>query len=315
VKRVLITGSNGLLGQKLAELLLCGSDYDLMLTSVESSSIIEGDDIQYRQLDITNRSDVRRVVDDFHPDVIVNTAAITNVDQCETERQLAWNVNVIGVENLVIAAKFVGAKVIQFSTDYIFDGKAGPYDEEARPNPMSYYGRTKLASENVLRTHEIPFAIIRTMVLYGVAPMVKLNFALWLVHELERGKPVRVVDDQYGNPTLADDLAYGVLKIIVLDRRGVYNIAGADYVSRYEFALALAKQFGIDKKLITPIKTAILKQPAPRPMRSGFIILKAETDLGIKMSGVEHGLTVIKNQLSLIGKKSGEPAASPQKQH
>lgn len=314
MKRILITGSNGLLGQKLVILLSRGTDYELMLTSKHESSIFHEDDVPYRQLDITHRNDVRRIVDDFQPDVIVNTAAITNVDVCETERELAWSVNVSGVENLAIAAKFVGAKIIHISSDYVFDGKNGPYDEEARPNPLSYYGRTKLASENVLRTSGIPYTIIRTMVLYGVAPRVKLNFVLWLIHELEHEKPVRVVDDQYGNPTLADDLAYAILKILTFDREGIYHIAGSEWLSRYDFAVKLAKQFGLNKKLITPMKTVAMRQPAPRPLRSGFITLKAETQLGIKMSNVEQGLMVVKNQLNASVKKFVDAAPIPGQQ-
>lgn len=311
MKRVMIVGCNGLLGQKLTELFLRGSDHELFLVSKHESSVLSGEDISYRRLDITQRNEVRKIVDEIQPDLIINTAAITNVDQCETERELAWNVNVIGVENLVIASKFVGAKMIQISTDYVFDGKNGPYDEEARPNPLSYYGRTKLAGENLLRIHEIPFTIIRTMVLYGVAPMVKLNFVLWLVHELERGNQVRVVDDQFGNPTLADDLAYAILRADAFNSAGVYHVSGPDNVSRYQFALEIAKQFGLDKKLITPIKTLSLKQPAPRPLRSGLLTLKAETELGIKMSGIAQGLTAVKNQLNITKKKYENAPALP----
>lgn len=310
-KRLLITGSNGLLGQKLTTLLSRGTDYELLLTSKHTSSYFDEVERPYRQLDIVNRNDVRRVVDEFQPDIIINTAAITNVDLCETERALAWSVNVTGVENLTLAAKLAGAKIIHLSTDYIFDGKNGPYDEDARPNPLSYYGRTKLASENILKTSGLPFAIVRTMVLYGVANNVKPNFVLWLINELEQGKPVRVVDDQYGNPTLADDLAYGILKIITFEREGVYNIAGSEWISRYDFAVKTAKAFGFDRKLLSPTKTVVLKQPAPRPLRSGFITLKAETHLGIKMSNVDQGLMIVKNQLNLAARRFADAAPVP----
>lgn len=298
MKRILIVGSNGLLGQKITTLFSRSKSFEILNTSAEDKIFLNGKNHQYKVLDITKRSSVMRLVDEFQPEVIINTAAITNVDLCETERELAWKVNVAGVENLVHAARMVGAKVIHFSTDYVFDGKSGPYIESDRVNPMSYYGRTKLASENVLRTSEIPHTIIRTMILYGLANQVKDNFALWLVNNLEANKQVRVVDDQIGNPTLVDDLAFAVLKIVEFNKNGLYHIAGNDLVSRYEFALALAKKFKFDKNLIIPIKTAILKQPAPRPMKSGFIILKAETELSIKMSGVDQGLTVFKNQLN-----------------
>jgi dTDP-4-dehydrorhamnose reductase len=300
MKRVLIVGSNGLLGQKVTDLFSRSKNYEILNTSVEDKPFVKMNEFLYRHLDITNRNSVMKLVDDFLPEVIINTAAITNVDLCETERALAWKVNVVGVENLVHAARMVGAKIIHFSTDYVFDGKSGPYNEGDRVNPMSYYGRTKLASENVLRTSEIPHTIIRTMILYGIGKQIKDNFALWLVNNLKDNKQVRVVDDQIGNPTLVDDLAFTVLKVVEFDKNGLYHIAGNDLVSRYDFALALAKKFKFDKNLIIPIKTAILKQPAPRPMKSGFIILKAETELSIKMSGVEQGLTIFQNQLNHI---------------
>ena len=239
-------------------------------------------------------------MDEFEPDVIIHTAAVTDVDLCEKERGLAWQVNVGAVENLAYAAKIVGAKMIHLSTDYVFDGKSGPYSEADRPNPISYYGRTKLASENLLLTSGVQSTIIRTMVLYGLGINVKSNFALWVHNNLKDGKTIRVVDDQFGNPTFADDLAYAILKIIELERTGIYHIAGADIVSRYDFALSLADVFKFNKKLITPVKSSIFKQPAPRPLKSGLIILKAQTELDVKMSGTEYGLTIFKNQIETI---------------
>jgi len=297
MKRVMVTGANGLLGQKVIELLSHTGNYNFLLTSIEEQSVFHDDILPYVRLDITRRLDVSKVVDEFEPEIIVNTAAITDVDLCETERAQAWKANVSGVENLLYAAKLVGASIVHLSTDYVFDGKSGPYDEHARPNPLSYYGKTKLASENILRLSENPFTIIRTMILYGVGINVKLNFALWLVKNLSERKPVRVVDDQVGNPTLVDDLAYAILKSIELGRTGIYHVAGRNLASRYDFALTLARVFSFDKRLITPIKTTALKQPAPRPLKSGLITLKAETELGVKPMGVEDGIAVLKNQL------------------
>ncbi len=299
MKRILITGSNGLLGQKVVELLSRSSCYSLLLISKEDQSVFDAGAFTYRMLDVSRRADVRKVVDEFEPEVIVHTAAMTNVDQCETERGPAWKTNVTGVENLVHASKLVGATLIHISTDYVFDGKAGPYSETDRPNPISYYGRTKLASENILQTSGVAFALLRTMILYGTGRAIKPNFALWLVNEMSQSRPVRVVDDQIGNPTLADDLAYAILKVIELGRTGLYHVAGPDLVSRYDFAVALAGIFKFNKKLITPVKTATLKQPAPRPMKSGFITLKAQFDLGVKMSGVQQGVAALKNQLAM----------------
>ena len=298
MKRILVTGSNGLLGQKLAELFSRSTNYNLLLTSKQEHSVFDEEMIRYRQLDTTHKRDVQSIVEEFEPDVIVNAAAVTNVDLCETERELAWKANVASVENLVYAAKLTGSKIIQVSTDYVFDGKNGPYSELDRPNPISYYGRTKLASENVIHTAGIPSTIVRTMVLYGAGLNVKANFALWLVQNLSEGKPVRVVDDQIGNPTLADDLAYAILKVVELDRSGLYHVSGPDLISRYDVALTLADVFSFNKKLITPVKTEAFNQPAPRPLNSGFITLKAEIDLCVKMSNTRRGLLALKNQIA-----------------
>jgi dTDP-4-dehydrorhamnose reductase len=254
--------------------------------------------LPYRRLDASDKHEVRAVLEEIEPEVIINTAAMTNVDQCETDREAAWRANVVSVENLVQAAKLIGAHLIHISTDYVFDGKNGPYIELDRPNPVSYYGRTKLASENVIRTSGIPHTIFRTMILYGTGYNVKSNFGLWVLKSLTEGKPVRVVDDQMGNPTRADDLAYAIIKALELGRSGLYHVSGPELVSRYDFALAVAEVFELNKKLITPVKTAALKQQACRPMKSGFITLKAQTDLDVRMSGMIHGLTVLKNELA-----------------
>lgn len=297
MKRVLITGCNGLLGQKLVEILSNSPNYMMLLTSKQEASVFRDERLQYRQLDIARRQDVAQIVEQFEPEIIINAAAMTNVDRCETEREAAWRANVTGVENLIRSAKLVGSRIVHFSTDYVFDGKSGPYGEADRPNPLSYYGRTKLASENLLQTSGLPATILRTMVLYGIGFGIKLNFALWLLKSLSEEKTIRVVDDQVGNPTMADDVAYAVLKVIELERTGLYHIAGQDLVNRYEFAQTLARVFDLNKKLITAVKTSSMKQAAPRPLRSGFITLKAQTDLGLKLSGVMQGLVVLKNQL------------------
>lgn len=305
MKRILITGSNGLLGQKMVEL-LSRTTYPLMLVSLENRSVFDEEILPYRQLDLTKRQDVRKIVDEFEPDVIVHTAAVTDVDLCEKERGLAWQVNVGSVENLTYAAKLVGAKIIHLSTDYVFDGNSGPYTEADRPNPISYYGRTKLASENALLTSDVPTAILRTMVLYGMGIGIKQNFALWLYNNLSENKSIKVVDDQIGNPTLVDDLAFAILKIMELNKTGIYHVAGKDIVSRYDFAIALAGIYSFNKKLITPVKSSTFKQPAPRPLKSGLIILKAQTELNVEMSGIERGIMIFKNQLNAINEKNSD---------
>jgi dTDP-4-dehydrorhamnose reductase len=297
LQRILVVGSNGLLGQKMAEQLVRGTSYSITLTSIEEAPVHDLDSAPYVKMDVTSHKEVRDLVTEVRPDVIINCAAMTNVDACETERELAWKINVSGVEYLAEAAKRQHATLVHISSDYVFDGKNGPYTEEDRPEPLSYYGKSKLASENVLRSAGIPHIIARTMVLFGQAPGVKANFALWLVQSLQARQSVRIVDDQIGNPTLVDDLAYGLLRAIELGKTGLYHIGGRDIISRYEFAVRLARVFGLDESLITPIKTSSLKQPAARPLKSGLITLKAEVELGFKPSSVEHGLEILKSQL------------------
>jgi dTDP-4-dehydrorhamnose reductase len=302
IERILVVGSNGLLGQKVAEQMIRGFNYHVTLTSVESGPVREMPAAPYLQADITNRKTVKDLVGSVNPDVIINCAAMTNVDACETEREIAWKINVGGVEHLIDAARKKPAAIIHVSSDYVFDGKSGPYSEDDRPEPLSYYGKSKLAGENALRTSGLPYFIARTMVLYGHAEGVKANFALWLVNSLREGQTVRIVDDQIGNPTLVDDLAFGLIRAMEMKRRGIYNIAGKDIVSRFDFAVALARVFGLDASLIQPIKTSQLNQPAARPLKSGLITLKAEVDLGLRLSGVDQGLAMLKSQLARAGK-------------
>ena len=311
VKNVLVVGSNGLLGQKMTELLVRGSASTVTLASIEPRPLRQLQSASYHQMDVTSKKEVKQVVFGCEPDVILNCSGMTNVDACEKERELAWKINVSGVENLIEAARRNNAKIVHVSSDYIFDGKAGPYGEDARPEPINYYGKTKLASENVLRASGLDFFIARTIVLYGHAHGVKPNFALWLIQNLEKKLPLRVVDDQFGNPTLVDDLAYGLLKAVELERQGVYNIAGREVVSRFEFALRLTRMFGFDPTLLTPIKTSQLHQPAMRPLKSGLVTLRAEVELGIKPSTVDEGLAVLKNQISRSERRMADSAPMP----
>lgn len=294
--KVLLTGSNGLLGQAITSIFSRESDIELIQTSAEEKSYLDYG-YTYKTLDITQKDDVKKNVEFYEPDVIINCAAFTNVDKCETERELTWKINVDGVKNLIIAARRSGSKIVHFSTDYIFDGKNGPYIESSVPNPISFYGREKLASENSLITSDIRFTIIRTLVLFGIGNKVKPNFALWMLEELRNNRPVNIVTDQISNVTMIDDLAFGTLKIVEKDCSGIYNIAGSDILSRYDFALKMCEVFKLNKSLVMPITTAMLNQPAPRPLRSGLITLKMESELGFRTMDSLESLRLLKVQL------------------
>jgi dTDP-4-dehydrorhamnose reductase len=310
-RRVLIVGSNGLLGQKTAELFIRGTTNKVTLSSVEPVPVFPIPDIDYVQTDLTSKKAVKSLVAACEPDVIINCAAMTNVDACEKERELAWKINVGAVENLIEYSRRTSARIVHVSSDYVFNGHNGPYSEDDTPDPLSYYGKTKLASENALRVSGVEYFIARTMVLYGFAPGVKVNFALWLIQSLEAGTHVNIVDDQIGNPTLVDDLAFGLMRAVELGKNGIYNIAGREIVNRLHFAVRLAEIFGLDPALIHGIKTADLKQPAPRPLKSGLITLKAETELGIKPSSVLEGLMILKSQLKRTQRRVEDTSAVP----
>lgn len=269
--------------------------FELLSLSVEEQAVFN--DVDYIMCDITNREQVKRIVYDFCPDYIVNAAAFTNVDKSETEREQAWKVNVKAVEYIAEAARVIDAHLIHISSDYVFNGKNGPYSENAMPNPIGYYGRTKLASENALKISGTIYTILRTNVLYGTAPDSRPDFVKWVVESLRNKKNIRIVTDQVNNPTFIDDLVQGISKIIEFGRTGIYHIGGREFLSRFEFTNIIADYFHLDKSLVTPITTEELNQRARRPLKSGLITLKAETELGYKPHLIPEALEEMKREL------------------
>ncbi len=296
MKRVLLCGSNGLLGQRLSILLSNNTAYEVLNTSRQRSFVFDDRLFDYTQLDITHKSDVKSLISSFQPSVIINAAAAANVDWCETHREEAWNINVVGVENLVEAARRVGAKLIHVSTDYVFDGKSGPYNEDAQPNPVNYYGKSKLAAENAVRVGGIPYSIVRSILLYGTGISVKNNFALWVVNSLRAKQRIPCADDQASNPTHASDLAQTIIKIFETEKCGIYHVSGRESVSRYDFAIRAAEVFGLDATLIERSKLSNLNQAAVRPPVTVFVTLKAETELGLRAMGIGEGLQLMKSE-------------------
>ncbi|MBU2444632.1 MAG: SDR family oxidoreductase [Bacteroidetes bacterium] len=292
-RRILIVGCNGLLGQALAENFSRNRGDELLLASVEEKFVGDSN-FTYVQLDISKRSETKKVVLDFFPDIVINAAAYTNVDGCEDNKELAWNINVSGVKYLVEGCRVVDAKLIHLSTDFVFDGMKGPYNELDKPNPISYYGRSKLGSENEIKIGGIPFAIIRTNVIYGIQKGVKKDFVQWVVENLRIEKQINVATDQMNNPTFVNDLVDGILLTLEKKRTGIYNIGGIELISRYDFAVKIAEVFDLDKILINPILTSQLKQKAKRPLNGGLIILKAQTELNYQPHSLEENLKHIR---------------------
>lgn len=296
--KVFITGICGLLGQKLTHT-LAQDIYDVAGCDLYDQTLIPHLPHQYYQVDLRQKEFTLNVIKAFHPDVIVHTAAMTDVDGCELNREACWQSNVVATHNVVSAAQKVNARLIFISTDYVFNGRSGPYREEDPPDPINYYGRSKLAAENLVRGSGLDHAIIRTIVLYGYGRNARASFVTWLLNRLRNGQSVRIVNDQWGNTTLAEDLAMAIERVILLGKGGLYNVGGRGYQTRYEFALTAAQVFGLDPSLITPISTAELGQSAPRPLRSGLVIDKAEAELFITFHTPEESLRIYKQQEEL----------------
>ncbi len=296
-KRILIVGSNGMLGQRLTEYYLRNEKVELLASSAEDESFIK--EVEYRKIDITNKDEVKKLINDFYPDVIINAAAYTNVDGCETNKELAWNINVNGVANLAHYAWTCDAHIVHISSDYVFDGENGPYSETDRVHPISYYGRTKLASENTLKGSGVFATIIRTNVLYGPAKYGRPDFVKWVVNSLRENKTIRIVTDQINNPTYIDDLVSAISKIVEYKKEGLYHIGGKEFLSRFDFTIRIADFFELNKDLIVPIKTAELNQDAPRPLKSGLLTLKAEAELGYSPRELEETFLLMQKELNL----------------
>ncbi len=286
-----------MLGQRLVEFFSRQQGIQLLSCSVEEEPVFEGE--EYRQIDMTKREEVKDLVYDFYPDVIINAAAYTNVDLSESERELAWKTNVKGVEYIAEVSRVIDSHIIHISTDYIFNGTKGPYSEKDKPGPLGYYARTKLASENVLRLSGTYYTILRTNVLYGIAHNSRPDFVRWVVNSVRNGKHIRIVTDQINNPTFIDDLIQAISKVIEYKKFGVYNIGGKEFLSRYDFTMKIADFFQLDKGLITPITTSELNQAAQRPLKSGLLILKAQTELGYKPHSIDESLAIMKKELAL----------------
>ena len=296
--KILITGANGLLGQKLVGLLADNELVNLTATARGDNRLPHETGYTYRKMDITDRQQVLDVVADTRPDVIIHTAAMTNVDQCETEKDACWQQNVSAVEYIVEACAQHSVFLVHVSTDFIFDGAAGPYDETAEPNPISFYGWSKFAAEKVVMHSTIRWAMARTVLVYGIAhDMSRSNIILWVKKSLEDGKTIKVVTDQFRSPTLAEDLAMGCWLIADQRAEGIFNIAGRNVLTPYEMAIQTADYFDLDKSLITKADASTFTQAARRPPRTGFIIEKAQTVLGYQPRSFAEGIGILAGQM------------------
>jgi dTDP-4-dehydrorhamnose reductase len=302
-KRILLTGSNGLLGQKLVELLIQKSDVYVIATARGDNRLPFVEGYEYHPMDITDAVQVHEVLELTKPNVVIHTAAMTNVDQCESEKEACWAQNVKAVEYLVEACRKQDIFLLHLSTDFIFDGTDGPYDEEAEANPLSFYGWSKYAAEKAIinsgvAAPPVRWAIARTVLVYGIAhDMSRSNIILWVKKSLEERKNIQVVTDQWRTPTLAEDLAKGCYLIAEQEAEGIFNISGKDLLTPYEMAMMTADYFELDKSLIAEADSTTFTQPAKRPARTGFILDKPREKLGYEPRSFREGIEILAGQV------------------
>lgn len=299
MKKILVTGSNGLLGQKLIEKLVQNTKFEIIATAKGINRLPFKTGYKYFPLDITVEKEISDLFEIEKPDVVIHTAAMTNVDLCETKKEECWQLNVKAVEYLINACQSNNSFLIHLSTDFIFDGLTGPYTEEEVANPLSFYGWSKYAAEKLIINSSIKWAIARTVLVYGIAhDMSRSNIILWVKNSLETGKSIKVVNDQWRTPTLAEDLADGCILIAEKEAKGIYNISGKDLLSPYQMATMTADFFNLNKSLITEVDGSVFQQEAKRPAKTGFILDKAIYNLGYKPKSFIEGIEFLAKQIS-----------------
>lgn len=290
--RILITGANGLLGQYLISALSDAQSVVLATAKGERRfPIRDPQRFTYAELDITDREAVLTMVQDFAPDVIIHGAAMTAPDPCETDRETCLKVNVEGTAHVAEAASINRAFLVHVSTDFIFDGEGGPYSEDDLPNPVNFYGLSKLKAEEAVRASGCRWAIARTVLVYGnTHGAQRSHLILWVRDKVGSGEHIKVVSDQVRTPTYAGDLAKGILLIADKQAEGVFHLSGKDTLTPYDMAMATCTALDLDHTLMEKVDASIFTQPARRPMRTGFHIDKAVRELGYAPLSFQEGL-------------------------
>jgi dTDP-4-dehydrorhamnose reductase len=291
--KIAITGTNGLLGQHLVQLLL-NEGYSVVATGKgadRSSFGSSGKAYRYYELDIVDQLRMDELLQSEKPEVLVHAAAITQVDECELNQEQCEGVNVQGTATAIKVAEKYCRHFVFISTDFVFDGIEGSYSEDAELNPISFYGKTKQEGERLVSLAKIPWAIVRTCLVYGnVFSGSRTNIISWVIENLENNKPIRVVSDQFRTPTYVEDLAKGILLIIQQKATGIYHISGNEILTPYEIAQQTAHFLGLNSGLIEEVNASVFTQPAKRPPKTGFNISKARKELGYEPISFTEGL-------------------------
>lgn len=296
--RILVTGANGLLGQKLLMLLSTEPGVEAHATGRGVCRIATGN-YTYHRVDMTEEGALYGLFEQERPHAVIHGAAMTSVDACEKYPEECQLQNVAVVESLIRTCENHNTFLTHVSTDFIFDGADGPYSEDHSPNPLSEYGRSKLAAEEAIKNSQLHWAIARTILVYGVLPdATRSNIVLWVKKSLEEGEHIKLITDQWRMPTLVEDLATGCWLITKKRAQGIFNISGKNMLTPYEIALKTAHVFELDASLISATDGTEFTQLAKRPPKTGFILDKSRNMLGYDPHSFEEGLAIVKKQLS-----------------
>ena len=299
--RILITGSDGLIGQAVQRKLANWREADVLATGLEASPRFRHGSGGYVALDINDHAAVERLFLDFSPTAVVHLAAMSKVETCEQDKEACWRVNVDATANLARLCKYYGARLVFLSTDFLFDGKSGPYAEDDYPAPVNAYGRSKQAAENAVRLSGLTqWATARTSLVFGTGNDLKrLNIATLMVRELRAGRSFQAAMDQFRSPTYAPDLADGIRRIIQFEKDGTYHLAGRERLNIFDLCKLAAPVFGFSPDLIVPTTTAELYPDAPRPLDSGLLILRSESELGFRPRQLLNAVADLAKRLGL----------------
>lgn len=290
--RILITGSNGLLGQKITAMCVA-QKLEFLATSSGLNRFSGCPKERYQTLDITDEQNIQEVINQYKPTHLIHTAAMTNVDQCELHPEACDLVNRQSVQMLV---KYCIINHIHFqllSTDFVFDGQDGPYREEDQTKPLSVYARSKVEAENIVQhANGLNYSIVRTIIVYGIGEnLSRSNLIVWAKSALEKQEPMQIIDDQFRAPTWANDLAWACLRICQLNESGIFHISGPETYSIYEIVRRIAAYYQLPLNHVKKLSSQELQQPAKRPPRTGFILDKARQRLGYDPKTLEQTLS------------------------
>ncbi len=289
--KILITGANGFLGYYLVEQLLT-KNFSVTATGKGECRLpfTYDKNFQWLTMDFTDPFSIHDVFENIKPAVVIHAGAMSKPDECETNQMLAYLVNVEGTVQLLINSANLKSFFVFVSTDFVFDGETGMYDEDDKPDPVNYYGRTKLEAEEAVKEYEFNWAIVRTVLVYGKNHSGHSNILKIVKEKLEKGEEYSVVDDQVRTPTYVEDLAIGIVSIIERKATGIFHLSGKDILTPYQMAIKTAEHLRLDSSVIKKVTAASFSQPARRPPKTGFIIDKAREELGYEPLSFDEGL-------------------------